>query len=96
VVLPGSSGPAADSNWRRDEQDGDYKAAAKKCFESLVRDAAWTCDEQDDDHKAAIKCFYSLVRDAARICFVWRYDAVPLTRQCNIYSYLYFCTLFIL
>jgi len=83
MVLPGSSG-FADSNWRSDEQDSDYKAATK-CFDSLVRDAARTCDEQEDDYKATMKCFDSLVRDAARICFVWSYDAIPLTRQCNIY-----------
>jgi hypothetical protein len=39
-----------------------YKAAAKKCFDSLLHDAAWTCDEQDDHHKAAMKCFGSLVQ----------------------------------
>ena len=89
MVLPGSSGSAADSNRRSDEQDGDYKAA-KKYFDSLVRDAAWTSAEQDDDHKAAIKCFDRLARDAARICFVWSYDAIPLTsRQCNIYIFLH-------
>ncbi|CAD6269376.1 unnamed protein product [Miscanthus lutarioriparius] len=82
-VCYGSSG-FADSNWRSDEQDSDYKAA-RKCFDSLVRDAARTCDEQEDDYKATMKCFDSLVRDAARICFVWSYDAIPLTRQCNIY-----------
>jgi hypothetical protein len=83
MVLPGSSG-SADSKWRSNEQDGDYKAA-RKCFDGLVRDAAWTCDEQEDDYKAARKCFDGLVRDAARICLVWSYDTIPPTRQCNIY-----------
>jgi hypothetical protein len=83
MVLPVSSGSAADSNWRSNEQDCDY-TAARKCFDSLVRDAAWTCDEQDD-YNAAMKCFDSLVHNAASICFVCSYDAIPLTRQCNIY-----------
>ncbi|KAG0521869.1 hypothetical protein BDA96_08G198700 [Sorghum bicolor] len=79
MVLPVSSGSAADSNWRSNEQDCDY-TAARKCFDSLVRDAAWTCDEQDD-YNAAMKCFDSLVHNAASICFVCSYDAIPLTRQ---------------
>ena len=81
------SGSAADSNQQRDEQDGDYKAAAKKCFDSLVGDgvmlpAGPAMNKMTITCTASMKCFDSLVRDAAsRICFVWSYDAIPLTSQ---------------